>query len=295
MKVVPSLACCFLALTWALQAQPFDTGRIEQITGLQGSFDESETAFKVSTPRTDVDVTVDGCPMQPFRGLGSWAAFTSGREENLVVMGDFVLFQDEVNPVMSSALDSGLRVTALHNHFFFDEPKVYFMHISGEGPLQQLAAGVRRMLDKVKEIRNAVPQPASGFGGTPPERNEIASDPIEEVLGTKGQSNDGILKVTFPRETRSMGVPVSGGMGVATWAAFGGTDGNAIVDGDFAVLEDELQTVLKALRHGGINIVAIHNHMTHETPRVLFLHYWGRGRAEELARTLRRALDTQKQ
>lgn len=294
MKGVPGLvSCCFLALTCALPAQTLNSARIEQITGLKGSFDASRTSFKVSTPRTDVAVTVDGWPMQPFRGLGSWAAFSSAGSDELIVMGDFVLFQDEVNPVMSAALDNGLAVTALHNHFFFDEPRAFFMHISGEGPLVQLATGVRRMLDKVKEIRAAVPNPASGFGGTPPAKNEITSGPIEEILAKKGKANQGMLKLTLPRETRSMGVPVGGGMGVATWAAFGGTDGNAIVDGDFAVLEDELQPVLKALRHGGVNIVAIHNHMTHETPRVLFLHYWGKGPAEELARTLRAALDTQ--
>lgn len=272
-----------------VSAGQLDTAKIEQITGLKGVLNQKESVFKVSTPRTDVKVSVDGWPMQPFRGLGSWAAFT-GTEERAMVMGDFVLFRDEVNPVMSAALDNGLAVTALHNHFFYDEPKVYFMHIGGQGSAEKLAAGVRAMLDAEKRVRTAHPQPATSFGGSPPEKNAITAAPIERILGKQGQSNNGMLKLTFPRQTTAMGMTMGGDMGVATWAAFGGTDDNAIVDGDFAVHEDELQGVLKALRNGDINIVAIHNHMTGEQPRTLFLHYWGHGKAEDLAKTLNDAI-----
>jgi Domain of Unknown Function (DUF1259) len=294
MKIIKTLSLLTLMSASLSTRAAIDTNRIEQLTRLKGAWNAAEEVFKVSAPRNDVPVSVDGWPMQPFRGLGSWAAFTAGSDGKIMVMGDLVLFQDEVNPVMSAALDSGLSVTALHNHFFFDEPRVYFMHIGGEGSLEQIATGVRRALDQVKEIRAAHSHPAPLFGGALPAQNAITAGPIEQTLGAKGESNNGMLKLNFARRTELMGTKVGGGMGVATWAAFGGTDDNAIVDGDFAVVEDELQPVLKTLRHAGINIVAIHNHMTHEEPRVLFLHYWGKGKAESLARGLKKALDMQK-
>jgi hypothetical protein len=209
-------------------------------------------------------------------------------------MGDTVLFQDEVNPVMSIALDNGLSVTALHNHFFYDEPKVYFMHIGSEGSAENLATAVKKVWDKIKEIRAANPKPASTFGlSAMPATNSITSKTIENILGVKGQANNGMFKVTIGRTTKMSGMDMGNTMGVNTWAAFAGTDDNALVDGDFAVHEDELQGVLKTLRKGGINIVAIHSHMAGETPRILFLHYWGRGSATDLAKSLKAALDTQ--
>jgi hypothetical protein len=210
-------------------------------------------------------------------------------------MGDLVLMQDEVNPVMSAALDNRLEVTALHNHFLFDEPKVYFMHIGGEGTADQLATGVRKALDKVKEIRAANPQPATTFAtGALPAQSSISPTPLETILGVAGQTNNGMFKAVFGRNAKmACGCEVGKEMGVNTWAAFAGSDENALVDGDFAMTEDELQAVLKTLRAEGINIVAIHNHMTGETPRYLFLHYWGRGPAASLARSLKKALDTQ--
>jgi len=211
-----------------------------------------------------------------------------------MVMGDTVLFQDEVNPVMSVALDSGLSVTALHNHFFYDDPKVYFMHISGEGTTGNLAAAVKKVWDKIKQIRATNPQPATTFGGgTMPATNAITGKTIEDLLGVKGQANSGMFKVVIGHPTKMMAADIGKEMGANTWAAFAGSDDNALVDGDFAVGENELQGVLKSLRKSGINIVAIHSHMTDENPRTLFLHYWGRGSATDLAKSLKAALDTQ--
>jgi hypothetical protein len=273
-----------------------DTARIEEITGLKGTLNAEEGVFKVTSPRSDAKVTVDGWAMPPFMGLTSWASFQAGEKGKAMVMGDLVLFQDEVNPVMSELLDGGLEVTALHNHFFFDEPKVYFMHIGGEGALDQLAKGVRRALDKVKQIRGQAPAPASGSGAPAlPAASAITGKAVEDVLGVKGQSNGGMFKVVVGRKVKApCGCEVGKEMGVNTWAAFAGTDENAVVDGDFATLEGELQGVLKALRQAGIDVVAIHHHMAGETPRMLFLHYWGRGRAAALARGLKAALDTQR-
>lgn len=212
-----------------------------------------------------------------------------------MVMGDMVLFQDEVNPVMSVAFANGLDVTALHNHFFYDEPKVYFMHIAGEGTTAQLAEAVHRVLGRVQEIRAANLQPASGFGNVAlPATNAISAQPLEEILGTKSQGKDGMVKFVLGRKTKmSCGCEAGKDMGVNTWAAFAGTDANAIVDGDFAVSEAELPMVLRALRHWDINIVAIHHHMSGETPKILFLHYWGRGRSAALAKAIQSALSTQ--
>ncbi|HKI71267.1 MAG TPA: DUF1259 domain-containing protein, partial [Verrucomicrobiae bacterium] len=245
--------------------------------------------------RTDVKVVVDDWPMPPFMGLTSWAAFTAGKGAEAMVMGDLVLFQDEVNPVMSAALENGLNVTALHNHFFFDEPKVYFLHIGGEGSVEQLANGVRKALEQVKEIRAKTPRPASNFGGLAPKENSITGKTIEDVLGVRGQANNGMFKIVIGRSARMpCGCEMTKEMGVNTWAAFAGTDDNAVVDGDFAVHEGELPGVLRALRRSGINIVAIHHHMVEETPRTLFLHYWARGKVDDLAKGLKAALATQK-
>jgi len=273
--------------------QPINTGQIEQLTGLKGSFNKEEGVFRVTVPRSDVPISVDGWKIPPFMVLTSWAAFTQGKKAEGMVMGDLVLMQDEVNSVMSAALDAGLSVTALHNHFFYDEPKVFFMHIGGEGPTDKLAVGVKSALDKVKEVRAAAPEPEKSFGKPfVPEKNAITGADIEAALGTKGQPRDGMFKVTIGRKaTMPCGCEVGNDMGVNTWAGFAGTDQNALVDGDFVVLESELQSVLKSLRKDGINIVAIHNHMTLEEPRYVFLHYWGRGPAMELATAVKNALD----
>lgn len=286
---------CSVVLTIAAQTAELDTAKIEQLTGLKGTLNKEENVFKVASPRTDIKISVDRWTMPPFMGLTSWAAFMKGNGKEAMVMGDLVLFQDEVNPVMSVLLDSGLQVTALHNHFFFDSPKVYFMHIGGEGNVTELAAGIRKALDTIKKIRTAVPHPSEGFGGSSlPLKNSITPKTIEDILGIKGQSKNGMFKVVVGRNAKMVcGCEVGKEMGVNTWAAFAGSDDNAVVDGDFAVHEEELQLVLKALRKGGINIVAIHHHMVGDTPRTLFLHYWGRGTILDLAKVLKTALATQ--
>src|SRR4051812_46651053 len=151
---VASLFVCAAQLSAAL-----DTAKIDSLTGLKGTWNETEKVHKVSQPRTDLPVSVDGWTMPPFMGLTSWAAFTEGGSAEAMVAGDLVLFEDEVNPVMSAALDAGLAVTGLHNHFFFDQPKVFFMHIGGEGTVDRLANGVKTALAKQKEIRTAQSQP----------------------------------------------------------------------------------------------------------------------------------------
>jgi hypothetical protein len=279
--------------TFSLAAAALDTAIIEQNTGLKGTLNKEENVFKVNKLRDDIKISVDGWTMPPLMGLGSWAAFTPAHGQTMM-MGDTVLFEDEVNPAMSAALDNGLEVTALHNHFFFDEPKVYFMHIGGMGDAGALATAVKKVYDKVAEVRAAQPQPQKAFSGSSiTTTNAISAEPLEKILGTKGQSKDGMFKVVIAHPTSMHGTTVGKEMGANTWAAFAGSDDAAVVDGDFAMIEPELQPVLKAMRHEGINIVAIHQHMTGEEPRTLFLHYWGSGKAGDLARSVRLALDAQ--
>jgi len=267
-----------------------DMARIDQLTGLKGKMNEKEGVYKVTFPRNDVKVVVDGWTMPPFMGLGTWAAFTA-TQTGAMVMGDTVLFEDEVNTTMAAAVDNGLNVTALHNHFFFDHPKVYFMHIEGEGPADKLAAAVRKVYDSTKQIRAANPNPKDTFGAARlPDKSSITAAPLNEIFGAQGESKDGMVKFTFGRPATMHGVNIGKDMGVNTWAAFAGSNDNAVVDGDFAVTEDELQPVLKSLLKDKINIVAIHQHMTHEEPRIMFFHYWGRGDAKDLANAVKGGL-----
>jgi hypothetical protein len=220
-------------------------------------------------------------------GLTSWAAFKRDGSDDMV-MGDLVLTDDQVTPVMDAALDNGLEVTALHNHFMWDTPKVMFMHIGGMGPEQTLAKSVGLVFGKIKST-------ASSTGHRTVEIDPVHSslDPtsLDAILGHKGDYKDGVYKVVVGRTTMMHDVAVGSQMGVNTWGAFAGSAQEAVVDGDVAMREAEVQNVLKLLRKAGINIVAIHQHMIGEEPRIIFLHYWGVGRADDLAKGLRMALD----
>jgi hypothetical protein len=292
MKVAAVFIVCLSSVPALAQpARPgpkFDTARIEELTGAKGKLDEAEGVFKVSVPRSDLSVTAAGVRLTPPMGLTSWAAFTQAGKHT-AVMGDTVVLEDQVNPVMSVALDNGLEVTALHNHFFWDNPKVMFMHIGGMGDTAELATAVGKVFAKIKET-------SGGKGEVPkasidPAKSALDPKKIDEILGKTGELKDGVYKLTFGRETKMHGQAMGTTMGVNTWAAFAGSDDKAVVDGDFAMLESELQAVLKALRAGAINVVAIHQHMTGEQPRVLFLHFWGVGTTQDLAKGLRAALD----
>jgi len=283
------LLCAISCATIDIASAALDTAKIDQITSLKGKLNEKENAYKVTWPRSDVKVSVDGWTMPPFMGLGTWAAFTETKD-GAMVMGDTVLFEDEVNAAMTAALDNRLSVTALHNHFFFDHPKVFFMHIEGESSLEQLAGAVKKMYDAVKQVRASNQQTKESFGGSAlPEKNSISAEPLNKIFGVSGDANNGMVKFTFGRPATMHGTKIDNTMGVNTWAAFAGADDNALVDGDFAVTEDELQAVLKSLVKQKIYIVAIHQHMTHEQPRMMFFHYWGRGAAKDLAEAIKGA------
>jgi hypothetical protein len=286
-----TLSTSLVSLKALAQGQKLDTARIEKWTGMSGQYNEKENVFKLSYPRTDLNVVASGVHLNPALGLTAWAAFTP-TGKHVSVMGDIVLTEDQVNEVMSAALNHGLEVTALHNHFFTDTPKIMFMHIGGMGDLEQLSTGVKSVFDTLKAT-------SGGKGNFPvanidPAKSNLNPKVIDDVFKIPGELKSGVYKVTFGRKTKMAGHEMGNAMGVNTWAAFAGSDSQAVVDGDFAMLETELQGVLKTLRKANINIVAIHNHMMMENPRIMFLHFWGIGSTAELAKGIRAALDTQK-
>lgn len=288
--VVVAALLLFSVARPAFAVEP-DGDAIARITGRKP--DVAGGVTKVSAPRTDLSVRVDGVAMVPFQGLTSWAAFEAAGSESMV-MGDVVLTEDEVNPAMSAALDNGLEVTALHNHFAFDEPRVMFMHISGHGPSERLATGVKATFDAVDRVAkeraaNGGKPVAPNAGRSFPASSSIDPKPLEGILGGTAQAKDGMAKFVFSRKTTMHGADAEAAMGVNTWAVFAGSPDDAVVDGDFAMLDGEVQGVLKALRRGKINVVAMHNHMIGEQPQIVFLHFWGRGPASDLAATLKEA------
>lgn len=287
-----ALLACVLARP-AVAVEP-DVEAIARVTGRKPEV--SGGVARIAVPRADLAVRVDGVALVPFQGLTSWAAFAAAGAETMV-MGDVVVTADEVNPALTAALDNGLEVTALHNHFLGDEPRVMFMHVGGHGSSERLAAGVAATLDAVEQVarRRAANggKPAARVHGVPPS-STIDAQALEQILKSPAQAKDGMAKFVFARTTRMHGAEAAAALGVNTWAVFAGSAESAVVDGDFAMLDGEVQGVLKALRRGGIEIVALHNHMIGEEPRITFLHFWSTGRASDLAATIRAALDVQR-
>jgi hypothetical protein len=293
-----SASATLLLIACTVSVPAFAQGEVRldaEAIGKAAATNETTTpdgVVRITWGRSDVPVKVDGMRLKPFAGLGSWAAFTTA-PHGAMVMGDTVVFQDEVTAAMDAAFASGLEVSALHNHFFFDEPKVYFMHIGGQGDPEKLAAGVKSVWDAIKKVRSDHPTPADRFAGKTLEAGNIDTQAIRAILGHEGQTQDGVVKVTIGREGEMHGVKVAGSMGLTTWVAFSGSDELAAVDGDFIMTAEEVQPVLRALRKSGIYIVALHNHMVGEKPAFYFTHFWGKGPAKELARGVKEALDTQ--
>jgi hypothetical protein len=192
-RIGAAVAVAALSAGVQAAAPSIDTATIESVTGLKGTYNKAENVFKVSKPRDDVKISVDRRTMPASMGLTSWAAFTPMGKETML-MGDTVLSEDEVNPAMSAALDAGLEVTALHNHFFFDQPRVYFMHIGGMGDVHKLAAGVKALYDRIAQVRATQATPGSAFEGDIPAPSNVSAEPIEKILGSKAQSEVGTCR-----------------------------------------------------------------------------------------------------
>jgi hypothetical protein len=272
------------------QTMPADYDTVLKTLGKQGDF--KANVLKVNIPRSDLKVSIDGIATPTPFGFGGWLAMTKGDGGNDVMMGDLVLLEDEVNPVMSALLDNGLEVTALHNHFFFENPRIFYMHVHGHGKAAELAAKVKPAVDR---IGRGSPQHQSTIsGGTATvSAGQIDTAKIAKLVGHEGEQNGPVYKITIGRDdlnVKEIGATINARMGLNTWAAFFGSDSNAEIAGDVAMLANEITPVLKALRANGLNVVAIHNHMTGGQPAIYFLHYWGTGPADKLAGGFKAAL-----
>jgi len=276
-----------------LHAQDIPAEYQQVLSTLGKTGDFKDQVLKVNIPRNDVQVTVANVKTPTPFGFGGWVAMTKGTGGMQVLMGDLVLLQDEVNPVMTALLDSGLDVTALHNHFFWDDPRMFYMHVHGHGSAADLARKLKPAIDMIGKVPNArgtsaPPAPASGSA---PSRMDTAK--IAQAVGHQGEQTGPVYKITIGRDDvkmTEMGAPINARMGLNTWAAFTGTDSNAAVAGDIAMLESEVTPVLKALRKNGLDVVAIHHHMIEDRPMIIFLHYWGTGTTEKLASAFKTAI-----
>jgi hypothetical protein len=271
------------------QETPAAYQEVLKTLGKQGDF--KDNVLKINIPRTDLKVTVDGVATPTPFGFGGWLAMTKGAAGKDVMMGDLVLVQEEVNPVMSALLDNGLEVTAIHNHFFFDEPRIFYMHVMGHASPADLARMVKPAVDLIGHA-NLGPSKAPANAAAQPASFDTAK--IAGIVGHQGEQNGGVYKITVGRDDlklKEMGAVINARMGLNTWAAFVGSDQDAAIAGDVAMLESEVQAVLKTLRSHELSVVAIHNHMIGVSPAIVFLHYWGKGPADKLAAGFKAALD----
>ena len=260
----------------------------EVLKSLDRKGDFKAGVLKVNIPRSDLKMTIAGVSTPTPFGFGGWVALTKTNDGTDVMMGDLVLLQEEVNPVMSALLENGIEVTALHNHFFWDDPHVYYMHVHGLGKATELAKQVKPALDLIGHVPAAAAVPLATTG------TALDTEKLAKIVGHAGEQTGAVYKITVGRDDLAMkdhGAAINARMGLNTWAAFYGTQEDAVVAGDVAMLENEVTPVLKTLRKNGIDVVAIHHHMTEEKPMVIFLHYWGRGPAEKLAGAVKAALD----
>src|SRR5258708_5356498 len=290
MRSIVLLLCGVLSAGTMAQAQDVPSDYQQVLTYLGRTGDYKANVLKVNIPRNDLTVTVAGVKTPTPFGFGGWLALTKGLGMD-VMMGDLVLTQDQVNPVMSALLENGLEVTALHNHFFWEEPRVFYMHVHGHGAPMDLARKVKPALDLIG--RGAPPAPAAPPAATttPPALDDAK---LAQIAGHAGERTGQVYKITVGRDDlkiTEMGAVINARMGLNTWAAFVGTDKEAAIAGDVAMLASEVTPVLKALRKNGLQVVAIHHHMTGTEPTIYFLHYWGTGPAATLATGFRAALD----
>jgi len=289
MKRLTIAVVLVIAVASAAHGQDMPADYKDVLTALGKQGDYKANVLKVNIPRNDVSVTVANVKTPTPFGFGGWIAMTKGTGGVDVMMGDLVLTQDEVNPVMSALLDNGLDVTALHNHFLFDEPRMFFMHVHGHGKAADLARRVKPAIDL---IGKNTPKPAA-----PPAASASASTldtaKLAQIVGTQGEQSGAVYKITIGRDDlklTEMGAPINARMGLNTWAAFVGTNENAAIAGDVAMLGTEVTPVLKALRKNGLDVVAVHQHMVDTRPTIYFLHYWGTGPADKLAAGFKAAL-----
>jgi hypothetical protein len=273
----------------AQKTPPLDTLSIEKIIGIKGKVNNGE--YKITIPQNDLSIEVDGFKIIPAMGLGTWIAFTPAKK-GAMIMGDIIVTENDLKPVQQEIIRQGLTISAIHNHFVRNHPNVMYMHLGDSGPTDQMAQKAKAVLDKIKEIRGG--DPSKGSASSETVTNTLDTKLLDGILGYKGEMTKGVYKYTIGRPDVSLkehDVTITTFLGFNTWAAWQGTPDKAAVAGDFAMLESEVAGVIKSLVENGIEVVAVHNHMVHEQPKIFFLHYWGVGSAGQLAKGLRAALD----
>jgi hypothetical protein len=274
------------SLSHAVQQEPnTDWKAVDTALGRTGQ-DQPDGTHKFAMPRSDLHVTVEGVQIKAGLALGSWFAFRKMGSE-AEAMGDLVLTEDEIAPVMQKLVASGIEITALHNHLLHESPQVMYMHIHGHGDAVKLATEIHGVLSATK-----TPPPSTAAPTTP----DLGFDTkqIDSILGRTGKNNNGIYQVVVPRGEKISdgGTPIPNSMGLATALNFQPTgSGKAAITGDFVLLGTEVNPVIKALLSGGVAVTAVHSHMLSEEPRLFFMHFWANDDALKLAKTLRSALD----
>jgi hypothetical protein len=271
----------------AANAQEIDWQKIDDTFGRKPGV--SGDVHRYGFPRSDLAVTLDGVIIKPAFALGGWVAFKPAHG-GVMVMGDLVLLETEVNPVMLKLIEGGLEVTAVHNHLLRASPATFYMHVGGHGDPAKMAAAIRDAL-AVSKTPLAAPAAAS-----PPPAIDLDTAQLDQIIGAKGQANGGVYQFGVPRrdpiKEGEMTIAPVGPMGVATAINFQPTgSGKAAITGDFVLTNDEVNPVIKALRSNGIDVTAVHSHMLDEQPRLFFLHFWANDDAVKLAKGLRAALD----
>ncbi|MCC6778215.1 MAG: DUF1259 domain-containing protein [Hyphomicrobiales bacterium] len=279
------LTLCALALP--AQAQDIDWKKVDDVLGRSAAV--AADVHRYGFPRTDLNVTLDGVTIRPTFALGGWVAFKP-LHGGAMVMGDLVLLETEINPVMSKLIEQGLEITAIHNHVLRGSPATFYMHVGGHGDPVQLATALRAALAESKTPLTPPTPPATAPA------IDLDTAQLDQIIGAKGQANGGVYQFGVPRRDpiseNGMQVVPAGPMGVATGINFQPTGGGkAAITGDFVLTADEVQPVIKALRTNGIEVTAIHSHMLSEQPRLIFMHFWANDDAIKLARGLRAAID----
>jgi hypothetical protein len=286
MRNVLPVLCLALMFSSAAVAADIDWSKVDTALGKTATVQGEVHRYGI--PRSDLQVTLDGVTIKPALALGGWVAFEPAKDGGML-MGDIVLTENEVSPVMSKLLASGIEVSALHNHLMRSTPVTFYMHIRGHGDPEKLATVVRQALGQTKtpfeQPSTASPQAA---------KVDVDTEQLDQTLGAKGKANGGVYQFSIPRKetVTENGMPVPAAMGTGTAINFQPTgNGKAAIAGDFVVTAEELNPMISALRENGIEVVAIHSHMLDEKPRLFFVHFWANDDAAKLAKGLRAALD----
>jgi hypothetical protein len=289
MRALGVLAICTVAMAGtAASAQEIDWKKVDEAIGRTATV--TNDVHRYGFPRSDLQVTVDGVTIRPAFALGGWAAFKPAHG-GAMVMGDLVLLESEIKPVMSKLIENGLEITAVHNHLLRANPATFYMHVGGHGDPVKLATALRAALSESKTPLAAPAAPAA-----PPPAIDLDTAQLDQIIGAKGQANGGVYQFGVPRRDpvteNGMQIAPAGPMGVATAINFQPTgSGKAAITGDFVLIGDEVNPVIKTLRENGIEVTAIHSHMLTEQPRLIFMHFWANDDALKLAKGLRAALD----